>query len=1341
MSDSESEAKAIIERIADEVRPDATGKRFQRSIQLILESFAPEHVITELLQNADDVEATTVEIRLTKQGMVFVHDGHEFTEQHLRALCDIGETTKKPGIHIGFMGIGFKATFKISDKVFVFSEPYRFYLTREEVIVPYWLDTPSPDIHAHVQRGLTTFFLPFRQDLPSEIIEFLEATALAGLEPLCLVFLKNIQEIKIICESGTRTLVKSKEAYGENAQGREKVAIAERKERKERNFSYLVFHKSLEIPDPVKKDYRAKESRRADLKTTDVTIAFSLKNDIIEPVKSVLYTFLPTPLDTGLRFAVNADFLLNTQRTEIDLVSRWNLWLLESISAVLTAIVRDFVHDEKQRFYIYDLLPRRSEVPDWLFAKIARPLIDYLKINPLILTAEENLAIPSEVVLGSKDVQEIIPPAKAGSKYYVHSRIHGKAFLKEELDIDDYSEAIAERQLVLGALKDKAWLGSLDSKQVRAFYEFLYHKLYGKDKDLWELTWYEHSQLEKELEELEIVRSTGGKYHRARETILPVKSRKPSSELIALPCLVFVDPAVLSSLSLELLRKLGAPDYSEESIINRILDSQAKEEWKIWTEEERLKSVGYVAQWLAKKNYETPNEMKNKLSNLVLPIEGSDWSTASACYLPSTELKEVLPDSAYLDISKIRAYVSDVTRFLNAVGVLGFPRVLLMGEKGRWADIPPFIPKSAWEDYWSWLYEKGHLTYEGRERRILLYALDSFDERVTAQDTGKLTKYLNMVLEHWHDYYEPYKYSKFRWFHYYEKSKDVPSYFAHQIKTRKWLPTTKGLALPNETYAPLKEIKRIGGSLVPYLKISEERARETKEILQFIGVNTEVSLPMLLSVLSMAKNAEVNDDLKAQLGRIYQRMATLCEDETIDQEVHILDVKGSFQQSKKLYWLDDPETERVFGDDIAAVWVPNTMSRPHIRALFKALGVTELSSILERRKPSGIQTGIDDKESSDELRKRGRYLHSILQHYNSNKIDAFHNFITNVVVVKEDHLRIELKVLDKVHEVEVPCFCSLEENRIYISSGAQPTDIARELTRAFGASLGAEFALGFVLTQAPDVILEQLKRSSIQLVPLVQPEVEISIDVAPEAPTHAPPAEPIPALSIEVTTGESQSTPETKFPQPLETGEPSHESKETEEAVSPEVTFETDKEELDKEIEKMKQLLTESKIRQPEKIDVWTDSAKIDKVVSNPRVVVRPFVSASSKKNWELRTIEGEKVFVEKELDTGKLDTVRFLIAPFRERMRKIVEIMGGNPDTVNICIALPETDGDRREGQLFFNISRNDKPLRWIVVVARELAYVKFPKPSQAHTSLMTDLIEKALDRIQEIYPEIFQK
>lgn len=269
VSDSETEAKTVIEQIANEVKPDATRKRFQRSIQLILESFSPDHVLIELLQNADDVEASMAEIRFSGKGIIFTHNGQAFTEQHLRALCDIGETTKKPGIHIGFMGIGFKATFKISDTVCVFSGPYKFHFTRKEVIVPYWLEDVPTDIHPYLEKGLTTIFLPFRQDLMSETIKSLEETALTRLEPLCLVFLKNIREIKVITGTGTRALTKSGESY-DNGQSvdrppdKEKVSITEKRENKERAFKYLVFRKTLEISEPAKNDYRAKESRRSD---------------------------------------------------------------------------------------------------------------------------------------------------------------------------------------------------------------------------------------------------------------------------------------------------------------------------------------------------------------------------------------------------------------------------------------------------------------------------------------------------------------------------------------------------------------------------------------------------------------------------------------------------------------------------------------------------------------------------------------------------------------------------------------------------------------------------------------------------------------------------------------------------------------------------------------------------------------------------------------------------------------------------------------------------------------------------------------------------------------------
>jgi hypothetical protein len=1333
MSDVEIRARKLIERIANEVRPDAVRKRIQSSVQLVLESFAPNHVLTELLQNADDVGATTAEIKLTEKGVFFTHNGHEFNEEELRALCDIGETTKKPGVHIGFMGIGFKATFKISDKPHVFSGPYRFYFTREEVIVPYWLDKISPDVQAHLQKGFTTFFLPFRQDLTSEIIESLEEIVLTKLEPLCLVFLRNIVKIAIISHAGTRVLVKAKEAYSGPLLNKERVSVTEKREGKERTYNYLTFNKILEISEHAKNDYRAKDSRRADLKTTVVTLAFTLKDGSVEPVKSVLYTFLPTPFETGMRFAVNCDFLLNTQRTEIDFVSRWNLWLLESISDVLREIVHEFIRDEKQKLCFYDVLPRKREVSERLFAKIAAPLIDHMKDNPLILTANGDLAKPSEVVLASEKVQEIIPPEKADARCYVNAKIRGKAFLKEELDIRDLTEEGEERKYVFKALHDQKWLASLNGKQARAVYEFLYRKVYGDEKDLWELPWYEHSKVKDELKKMEIVKSTDRLYHRAEETIIPGKSEEPSNGLISLPCLIFVDPVVLSDQSRELLKNLGAMDFTEESIVSRILDSQAKGDWKEWTEEERLVSIGYIAKWLVKSDYRIPRDIKPKLGDLVLPVEGGGWAKASACYLPTSELKEILPDANYVDLSRIDEQVADVERFLETIGVLNFPRVLQLGERKRWVDTPPEVLRENWEAYWSWLSEKGYIEHSTQIPTISTICLDGFDECVATQDIGKLTKYLNFLLEHWDEYYKLHENSTYHWFYYSLGSKGVPSYFAYQLKTHKWLPTTGGLAAPGEVFAPLREIKRVGGGLISYLKISEEHARQKKEFLQFLGIETEVSLPMLLSVLSKARDVEVNDALKAQLERIYQRMATLCEDEEIEEKVYILDRKGNFQPSKNLYWLDDPETESVFGEEAPAAWVPHNMSRPQVEALFNALGVTSISSILKRKRIDDGQEVIEDTKLTNELRRRRDYLYSVLLHHKAGKVEEFPDFVRKVAVVKVDQLRVELKVLDKVHEIVVPCFCSMEEKRIYASSNAQTTDVARELARAFKAPTGSEFTLSFVLAQAPDTILEQLGRSSIQLVSLPKPmEPEAILGVEPEMP------ERVPTQAIEPIVSEFQKLPEAAT---LGLPPPTSSAQEAGKISAPEISVDINKEDLVKEVEDMKQLLIEGKVSTTKTSEVWREPVEIDKVTSEARVVVRPFVSASSRKNWEPRTLDGEKVFVETEMEPAKIDAVRLSIKAFRERMRKIIEIIGGNPDTVNVCIANPETDGDRREGQLFFNVLRNDKPLRWVVVAARELAYVKFPKPSQAHISLMTDLIEKALERIEEIYPEIFRE
>jgi len=1321
---TETEARKLIQNIADEVRSDASNPRIKKSIHLILESFAPEHIITELLQNADDVGATFAKIELNKDGIFFIHNGEDFNEDHLKAICDIGRTTKKPGIHIGFMGIGFKAAFKISDTPYIFSGPYKFFFKRDDVFVPYWVYQVTDDVKKRIKKGFTTIFLPFRQDLPQEILEVLKETILNKLEPLCLVFLKNIEEIKILSDGVVRVLKKKREfSKGVNL-SKEKISVIETKNDEEIVYSYLVFKKTLNIPEPARNDYRAKESGRAKLQTTDLTLTFNLKGDSLQPINnSVLYTFLPTPFETGLRFAINCDFLLNTQRSEPDFTSQWNLWLLESIGDMLKEVVSEFLQDEKLRLKFYDILPRRKEVQEMFLAKVAMPLIDYMKDVPCVATSEGQLARPCEVVLVAEDVQKIIPPTKAGVRYYVNPKIEGKVFLREELNVKDLTGKSEEIEFIFEVLQDEGWLSSLTADQIRNFYEILYRRIYGKERS-WNLSWWELPEIEKQLKQMNIVKATNGQFFKPEETLFPGDPSEHLNKIMDLPCLIFVDPAVLSEQSRELLGRLGVRDFSDKSIVEKILDSQTKGEWRNWTENQRLMAIGFIADFIKKRNYQVDIE-KTKLSNLVLPVENG-WAVASDCYVPNQELKQLLPSANFVDVAIIESLTGEAKRFLNFIGVLSYPRVISLEKKSEW-DAPSEIPEKKWKSYWSWLREGGYDEYSTQTPTVSVKYLDGFDKCVASQDATKLLKYLILLIEHWDHYYKFHTESSYYWFYYNPYKKGVPSYFTYQLKTYKWLPTSQGLMIPSGAFAPFREIKKVGGNFLPYLKISEQQARKAREFLQFLGIKLEVDLEMMLLVLDKLKDIEVNNILKKQLSYIYKKLANIFEDkkiEKIDKDILILDTRGNFQPSRELIWADYPEVEEIFRGELPFAWVPDNLSRPETRTLFHVLGVPAISQLIEREIIE-CQGMVEDSKMTNTLRLKRDYLYSALLHHKASKSEYFPIFIKKAVVVKVNTLKLRLRVLDKVHYVNSHCFCNLEEGKIYISHEAESVDIAREITKVFGAPPGTEFTISFILEQSVERISDQFRKSGIKLIPYQELETKIK-------ELECPPSEGIVSLSrIEPLADEIKETHKSIIPPLVE---------EVAKKV-PEAIIYMEEGDLAKEITEAKQLLAGEKTTLPEAMDVWEEKKEIEKVISEPRVIVRPVVSVSSGKNWEPQIIDGEKVFIEVGMDPAKIEVIKPSIKSFRKRMRKIVEIMGGNPDTVNICIASPETDGDRREGQLFFNILRNDNPLRWIIVAARELAYLRFPKLSQAHINLMTNLIVKVLEKIDEVYPERFRK
>lgn len=94
-----------------------------------------------------------------------------FSEQNIRALCDVGRTTKKHFLgYIGQKGIGFKSVFKVTDAPEIHSNGFHivFDLVQHSslgYVLPTWLDNSPAISNSKLapQATATKMVLPFKQ--------------------------------------------------------------------------------------------------------------------------------------------------------------------------------------------------------------------------------------------------------------------------------------------------------------------------------------------------------------------------------------------------------------------------------------------------------------------------------------------------------------------------------------------------------------------------------------------------------------------------------------------------------------------------------------------------------------------------------------------------------------------------------------------------------------------------------------------------------------------------------------------------------------------------------------------------------------------------------------------------------------------------------------------------------------------------------------------------------------------------------------------------------------------------------------------------------------------------
>ncbi|GAW26981.1 hypothetical protein SAMD00023353_6000530 [Rosellinia necatrix] len=348
-----AEAKAHIDQIRKDqgIDNDTNPNSFnhfsdtlEQSLKLIAEGLyqQPTRFLLELLQNADDCSYgdPTPQMNITYSPGHLRVDYNElgFTRRDVGAICKVSSTKGQSTEQTGEKGIGFKSVFKMADVVWVLSGSYSFQFdtTRKlGMVTPQWANFPM-----NALPGFTTsILLQLRRDCkPEELIK-----EIRSMSPKHLLFLRRLRQINITIRGqdvGTweTTIRRDDSPYLPGS-----TLTTTTLSQTDKRWEYWMYKHKVKIAHS--------EPKREHCTESIITLAFPVcvmeKNrhvglpDAAEPVveDQDVHAILPVR-NYGLKFVVNADFLLVANREDIVSSSDWNQALQHSVVDAFKGAIR-----------------------------------------------------------------------------------------------------------------------------------------------------------------------------------------------------------------------------------------------------------------------------------------------------------------------------------------------------------------------------------------------------------------------------------------------------------------------------------------------------------------------------------------------------------------------------------------------------------------------------------------------------------------------------------------------------------------------------------------------------------------------------------------------------------------------------------------------------------------------------------------------------------------------------------------------------------------------------------------------------------------------------------------
>ncbi|GJX91657.1 histidine kinase-, DNA gyrase B-, and HSP90-like ATPase family protein [Tanacetum coccineum] len=291
------------------------------------------HFLLELVRNADenmypcDVEPTLTFI-LQETGIIVLNNDQGFSVETIKALCKVDNSSKtEPSTgYISKKGIGFKSVFRVTDAPEIHSNGFHVKFDISDGQIGFVLPTVVPpcdvDLYSKPVSGdndpaaetcwKTCIVLPFRSKEDEAFPVEKLISMFSSFHPYLLLFLHRLKCIKFRNIPNDSLIVMRKQV---DRDGIRNVFLGKEK------FTWFVKSRTLQACHI-----------RHDVQTTEISVALMLDdlgngNYISKLDQQPVFALFPSR-SYGLKFIIQADFIVSSSREEVDPHSPWNQWLL-----------------------------------------------------------------------------------------------------------------------------------------------------------------------------------------------------------------------------------------------------------------------------------------------------------------------------------------------------------------------------------------------------------------------------------------------------------------------------------------------------------------------------------------------------------------------------------------------------------------------------------------------------------------------------------------------------------------------------------------------------------------------------------------------------------------------------------------------------------------------------------------------------------------------------------------------------------------------------------------------------------------------------------------------------